>query len=268
MIDWGRLAADDFPVPDSVGPALTQLCTMLTSADPTVRDQQAYTILSTWVRRGDLDDHLADLGGDLTAMFGHTQVQARAFAPLVLAAVVDRDSVIGVVDPDRLRGWRDEFVAWWIAEADIRGWDERLGWLHAIAHGADLAGALGSSPRLTGGELADLLTVVARRMTALTDYRYAQMEEDRLARAIVAILMRERLDAASATGWLHVVDELFAGGGPGPLPVPVANTLAVLRAGYVMVDRHDLPHRTVVTDGMAQRLHYAFAAYPLVRKQV
>jgi hypothetical protein len=63
-----------------------------------------------------------------------------------------------------------------------------LGWLHAIAHGADLVGALGSSPRLTGGELAELLNVAARRMTALTDYRYAQMEEDRLARAIVSIL--------------------------------------------------------------------------------
>lgn len=102
-------------------------------------------------------------------------------------------------------------------------------------------------------------------MTAHTDYRYAQMEEDRLARAIVAILAQERLVVASATGWLQVVDELFAGGGPGPLPVPVANTLAVLRAGYVMADRRALPHRTAVTDGIAQRLHYAFGAYPLVR---
>lgn len=266
MIDWDQLVAADFlPVPGSVPEALAELSQMLASADPAVRDGQAYMILSTWARRGAIDDHLVDVGDAMVALFDHAQVQARTFAPLILAAVVDRDSVIEVVGLNRLREWREAFESWWIAEADIRGWDEQLGWLHAIAHGADLVGAFGSSPRLTGDELTELLTVVARRVTAPTDYRYAQMEEDRIARAIGSILAQERLGVASATEWLHVVDELFAGVGPGPLPVPVANTLAVLRAGYVMADRHPVPHRAAVTDGIAQRLHHAFGAYPLVR---
>ena len=144
--------------------------------------------------------------------------------------------------------------------------EDRLGWLHAVAHGADLAGAFGASPRLSAAELADLLTVVAERIVAPTGYRYAQMEEDRVARATVRILARPELTAAAATGWLDTVDRLFATGEPGPLPIPVANSLAVLRAMYVMADRRALPHRTAVTDAVAARLHEVFGAYPAIRE--
>jgi hypothetical protein len=156
----------------------------------------------------------------------------------------------------------EPFAAWWVAEADLRGWDDKLGWLHAVAHGADLAGAFGVSPGL---DAADVLTVIARRVVAPTGYQYAQMEEDRVARAIVRILGRPGLTPEAATGWLAVVDELFATGGPGSLPVPVANTLAVLRATYVMADRAPTPHPRAVTDAIATRLHLVFPAYAASR---
>jgi hypothetical protein len=92
------------------------------------------------------------------------------------------------------------------------------------------------------------------------------MEEDRVARAIGRILTRKDLTRSHATGWLGSVDRLFAGGGPGPLPVPVANTLAVLRATYVMADRGGTAWGAVVADEIAERLHYAFPAYPSARR--
>ena len=194
------------------------------------------------------------------------EVQARTFAPLILAAAVERDRAVCVLDCATVHRWREAFAAWWPAETDIRGWDERLGWLHAVAHGADLAGALGASPRLGVPDLTGLLDLVGRRMVTPTEYRYAQMEEDRIARALARILARPQLTEADATGWLALVDELFDTGEPGPLPVPVANTLAVLRALYVMADRRALPHRTAVTDAVAVRLHKAFDAYPARRE--
>lgn len=56
-------------------------------------------------------------------------MQARTFAPLALAVVLDRGA-------DRLstatvERWYDAFAAWYPAEADTRGWDDALGWLHA-----------------------------------------------------------------------------------------------------------------------------------------
>ena len=266
MIDWAALIEQDFAVPDDLDAAVEELLAMLAAADPVVRDDRAYMVLVTWIRRGVLDGRLAAVGAEMEERLGHPEVQARTFAPLILAAAVDRDTAADLLDPPTVHRWRDAFAAWWPAETDIRGWDDSLGWLHAIAHGADLAGALGASPRLSADELADLLRLVGERVVSDTGYRYAHMEEDRVARAVARILARPQLPAAGAIGWLDPVGRLFAAGGPGPLPIPVANTLAVLRATYVMADRRELPHRTAVTDAIAASLHEAFGAYPAVRE--
>ena len=247
--------------------ALTELLDMLAASDPQVRDGRAYPTMVSWIRDGRLDTRLARLGDTLIDRLAHPEVQARTFAPLVLAAAVDRDRQTGVLNGTVVHRWLNAFAAWWLAETDVRGWDERLGWLHAVAHGADLAGALGASPRLAASELTALLDVVGRRIVAPTTYRYEHMEEDRIARALTRILTRSQLNEADATRWLIRVDELFDTGGPGPLPVPVGNTLTVLRAFYVMADRHALPHRTTITDALAVRLHTAFDAYPPRREQ-
>ena len=256
MIDWNAVISDDCAVPDDLGGAVDELVLMLAAADPVVRDEQAYRVLATWIRRGVLDGRLAALGDTMAERLRHPEIQARTFAPLILAAALERDLSVE-------RRWFEEFTAWWPAEEDTRGWDEHLGWLHAVAHGADLAGSFGA--RLPPDDLPDLLATIARRVVAPTFYRYEQMEEDRVAEAAVRILRRPELTASAATGWLETVDELFATGEPGPLPVPVANTLAVLRATYVMADRHALHHRTAVTDAIAARLHLAFDAYPATR---
>lgn len=258
MTDWTRVVAADFAVPADLSDAVGELTDMLAAADPAVRDDLAYSILITWIRRGVLDDRLAALGDLMVSRLAHPEIQARTFAPLILAAAVDRDTAAGVLGEAGPREWFELFAAWWVAEPDIRGWDDQLGWLHAVAHGADLAGALGVSAGLAA---AEVLTVIARRVVAPTGYQYAQMEEDRVARAIVRVLGRPGLTAEEATGWLAVIDELFATGGPGSLPVPVANTLAVLRATYVMADRAPTPHARAVTDAIAGRLHLVFPAY-------
>jgi hypothetical protein len=242
--------------------SLAELLEMLTSPDPVVRDDQAYTVLVTGVRRGELDERLGELGDRLVAMFGHPEIQARAFAPVILAAVVHRDAEAGGLDDGTVRRWRAAFAGWWPAESDVRGWGGALGWLHAVAHGADLAGAFGASPRSSAADLAELLRVIARRFVAATGYQYAHLEEDRVARAMIRILARPELTAEDATGWLSIVDDLLATGEPGPLPTPVANTMAVLRALYVMAHRKPLPHRRWVLEGVANRLHVVCADYP------
>jgi hypothetical protein len=266
VTDWAALIEGDFAVPQDLDAAVDELVVMLAAADPAVRDDRAYPILVAWVRRGVLDGRLGTLGDTMVRRLGHPEVQARTFAPLIVAAAVDRDTSVDLLDPSTVRRWRDGFAAWWPSETDIRGWDDRLGWLHAVAHGADLGGAFGGSPRLSAADLGGLLTLIAERVTMPTGYRYAQMEEDRVARAMARILARPELTEADATGWLDSVDRLFATGGPGPLPIVVANTLAVLRAVYVMADRRALPHRAAVTDAVAARLHEVFAAYPAVRE--
>ena len=115
---------------------VAELAGMLRSPDPTVRDRQAYAILATWIGRGVFSDHqLRALGDEMVPRFGDREVQVRSFAPLILDAIVSA----GVFEAS----WVPPFERWYVAEEDLRGYDAKLGWLHAVAHGADLLGTLG-----------------------------------------------------------------------------------------------------------------------------
>jgi uncharacterized protein DUF2785 len=69
-------------------------------------------------------------------------IQARMFAPLVLRCVLARAAVAPrAVPKTAAERWYAAFTAWYLTECDTRGWDDSLGRLHAVAHGADAAAA-------------------------------------------------------------------------------------------------------------------------------
>jgi uncharacterized protein DUF2785 len=216
---------------------LAELIEALASRDPVLRDEHAYPELVTWVVRGELDGRLGEVGDRMAAMLRHPEIQARTFAALILAAATNRDSAAAVLDATTVRRWRDAFVDWYLSERDLRGWDPELGWLHAIAHGADALDEFGTSPRLDAADLLSLLDVAATRLTTPTDYLFAHQEDDRLAYALTRLLSRPELSAADAVGWLAPIRQFFAEGEPGPVPPQASNTIRTLRCLYVMADR-------------------------------
>jgi Protein of unknown function (DUF2785) len=212
---------------------LAALTPMLGDADPTVRDDAAYPILATWIVRGEFDGMLA--GDDIVAMFADARTQARTFAALILAAILRRDANTGELTSDEVRGWRERFGSWWVAEKELRGYDDRIGWLHAVAHGADAVRAFARSPRMSADDLATLLRLAAERLLVPTDYRFAQFEDDRLAYALAAALCRPEL--TDAVGWLEPLHAAIGAGEPGPTPTWAANTINTLTSLHVYVQR-------------------------------
>lgn len=216
---------------------LAELIEALASPDPVLRDEQAYPELVTCIVRGELDGRFGELGDRMAATLRHPEIQARTFAVLILAAAINRDTAIGVLDDTTVRRWRDAFVDWYLSERDLRGWDPKLGWLHAIAHGADALDEFGASPRLATADLVRLLDVAATRLTTPTDYLFAHQEDDRLAYALTRLLSRPELSTADTTGWLIPIRQFFTDGKPGPVPPQASNTIRTLRCLYVMTDR-------------------------------
>jgi len=237
--DWAAVLAGDFAVP--AGRPLTELvdelCAMLAARDPVVRDDTAYPVLAMWTARGVLDGHLAALGDRLAARLADGEIQARTFATMILGWVVLRDARTGELDADAVPRWRDGFTAWWSAESDLRGWDRQLGWLHAVAHGADTVRAFGRSPRLDASALRSLLDTVVGRLLVDAGYLYAHGEDDRLAYALATVLTRAELAASDAVGWLARVEDAVRGGEPGPVPAWASNTLRTLSSLYLFADR-------------------------------
>lgn len=271
MTDWPAIIAADFEPPE--GPALAELVAELVDAlrspDPALRDEQAYPVLTAWILAGHLDDQLNGLGEQVTGLLADPGIQARTFAALILAAIVHRDTAAAVLDTATLRRWSDRFADWWRAETDLRGWDDQLGWLHAVAHGADVIGELGLSPRLGAGDLAGLLDLACSRLLSPTSYLFAHQEDDRVALAMATVLARPELTAAAATGWLEAVRRDFAAAQPGPVPAAAANTMRTLRSLYLMADRgfrpdpgedstYLPPHRTEILAALGHVLNLAF----------
>lgn len=264
LIDWPSLAADGFPFPDRIPAArlVDELAAALVSPDPGIRDDAAYTAAARWIGEGRLDAVLEDLGDSAAGRFTRPETQARSFAPLIICSVLTRAAgVPGLVSQQAAERWYASFRAWYPDERDTRGWDDALGWLHAVAHGAD---AVAAFAKVLPHRRADLLELCARRVTApQTGYRYAQLEDARLARALVRVLQGPGLTSEEATGWLGVVGEALEGGGPGPVPVWAFNTFATLQSLHLhltrgIADEGIPPHAEAVAARVAELLRLPY----------
>ncbi|MDO9378713.1 MAG: DUF2785 domain-containing protein [Nocardioidaceae bacterium] len=259
MADWEDIRAHQFAVPDGVvaDELLPELVSMLASPDPVLRDEIAMTALATWIDDGAVSDaRLRPLGDLMVERFGSDGIQARTFASLVL------DVIIGSRDVCEA-GWVDAFESWYASETDLRGHDVELGWLHAVAHGADLLGTLGRRSDVGPGRM---LGLGMARMLAPTAEVWHDQEHDRLAHGLAKVLARPDLSVHDASAWLDRADTTLSDRPPGPVPVHVSNTLHTLRMLYVLVDRGVriestgvlvVPHRDAVLHRIAGVLHHA-----------
>ncbi|SDY94265.1 Protein of unknown function [Micromonospora pattaloongensis] len=260
MTDWEKIyeAGCALPAGRALDELVAELAVALRDPDPGVRDGAPYVVLRTWIQRDVIDaGRRARLGAQMAARFADPEIQARTFAPLVLDMIVGR----GDFDP----AWLVAFTRWYPAEQDLRGHDPVLGWLHAVAHGADLLAAFGRHPRVRPEAMLEL---AAARLLARTDYLYAEQEDDRLARAIALTLTRPELTEAAAVGWLDPIAADFRAMPRGTTPTYASNAMRTLRMLYLLADLGvppssgaapiPLPHAAAVKRRLAEVLAPVF----------
>lgn len=216
-------------------PAIAILVNDLRSPDPSVRDAGAFTALAGLAEEGALDEHLVELGDLAVSRLVAPDVQSRSFGALLLALVVDRDNRTGRADDEAVRRWVAAASTWYVDEPDTRGWDATLGWLHAVAHGADALGELAASSRLGRDELAGLLHVLLRRAVASTHQPWLQNEDDRVALAVMGVFRRDVLGPDEVRGALDVLAEGWRDAQPGPVTTTADNALRLARTLYVQL---------------------------------
>ncbi|MEU6927753.1 DUF2785 domain-containing protein [Streptomyces sp. NPDC046374] len=230
MTDWSGVVDAEYAVPADrdLGELVGELSRALADPDPEVRDGAPYGVLYTWLQSGVIDERRRlELGDEMAARFGDAEIQARTFAPLVLDMIVEAGGFSSA--------WVDAFARWYPAEEDLRGYDEKLGWLHAVAHGADLLDRFGRHAEV---DPARMLELAAARLTAPTGHVLDQLEDDRLARAVARVLTRTDLSERDATGWLDAIEAEFGADRiVTPVPAHLTNCLRTLRLLYVLADR-------------------------------
>jgi hypothetical protein len=244
MTTWEQAVQADFAVPADthLTEAAAELTVLLGSPDQHARDEVAYELLSTWIARGTFDQLLVGLGDGMCDGLrqglgeqGTDSVFRRSFSALVLASVIERDTTIRVLHPSHVLRWADAALHWFVTERDLRGHAGSKGWVHTVAHGADLIAALGMSRHLGADELGVLLDAIADRLSRSSSHYLTHAEDDRLAYATMAILHRDLLPVEALETWVTRLVKPFELDIAGPLAAAHVNTQRYLRALHLML---------------------------------
>ncbi|WP_050347842.1 DUF2785 domain-containing protein [Arsenicicoccus sp. oral taxon 190] len=164
------------------------------------------------------------LGDALVALLGDGDAHTRSFAAVPLAYLAS--------ELTWRRSWTEPFLTWWTGEPDQRGYDATVGWVHAVAHGADVVGELGLTSAVPAEQLLD---AVARRLTNPAGTVWRDQEEDRLALAVAQVLLQDDLTEKVATRWIKDLTPRMTTATT-PIPAATINTCRTLRSLYVLVD--------------------------------
>gem|GEM_PF-177016 len=112
----------------------------------------------------------------------------RSFSALVMGMIlqVDGDQTSGYdscLTTSERTTWMQNGIRYLTREQDRTGYDEKLGWVHAFAHGADLLGTIISHPKCTQKYVVEVLEVISD-IFQKSQQPFMDEEEKRLGLAI------------------------------------------------------------------------------------
>lgn len=183
-----------------------ELLDCLGDPDPEIRDKVGYEAYATLLRGGQLDpDTVRHLRMALIERLTATQSDdagfTRPFAALVLSEVARADRVDPLFSAGERTGLVDAATAYMRSVDDYRGFDQKQGWRHAVAHAADLLMQLALNPALDRDQLAQIRDAVATQVAPAGAHFYVYGESERLARPILFIALRGEFTDEEWAGW-------------------------------------------------------------------
>ncbi|MCC7014555.1 MAG: DUF2785 domain-containing protein [Planctomycetes bacterium] len=219
--DFAAIVDAGYAPPEGVQPfdIVLDLGDLLGSTDPLERDEWAYGISAQWiVRRGLLaPDELRELAlrwcENLRVGLGEKDrdsVFLRSFSALSLSLIAARDLQQPFLDANEVRALVDRALEYAARERDRRDFDPVHGWIHATAHTADWLKFLARNRHVDAARLRAMLDAVGGMIAGDAVRAYSMGEDERLARALAAVVAREELDPRAWCGFLDALVELVA----------------------------------------------------------
>lgn len=209
---WRTIADAKFDVPpgQTAERLAPELLANLGSPDPELRDDLAFSTLSSWIYRkrllgpDALRPMIQTLTGNLRKGVGETDndgVLLRSFSALTLSVIAALDNEAPFLSGEEYAALLDAALAYLRDEHDIRGFDPRKGWMHSAAHTADLLKFLARNPHLPPrGQARILSALTAKNREARAPF--SQGEDERMARVAISIARRADFDREGFRDWL------------------------------------------------------------------
>lgn len=213
----------------------------LSDPDPLLRDDYAFEGLQFWMRNDKLDTATVQkLRSALLAQLKGPDPKgvARPFAALVLAEVARIDRLKPFLSTaernDLVRAASDYLTG----VRDYRGFDEKDGWRHGVAHGADLLLQLAANPAMDRAAHIAMLTAIGSQVPAPKEgHVYIYGEGGRLAGPVIQMARRDLISAAEWEVWIISVADRALVGRPTtqPMLAHVHNLKGFLQPLYIRI---------------------------------
>lgn len=244
---WHAVMTNDFAVPtgESIGPLVRELSGYLASPDPELRDDIAYNVLVHWIYVQDSvparlrDKLVAKWKANLKRGIGEVgtdSVFRRSYSALMLSVIAATDiERRPILDQAAFDDLLDAALAYLHDEKDTRGFDAAKGWIHSVAHTADVLKFLGRNRKLRPRDQARILNAIGAKLAAV-DHALIYGEDERLARAVVSIVARPDADLAAFDAFLTTLKPAPIEGRPTPAQLAVRqNRKHVAMALYALL---------------------------------
>jgi hypothetical protein len=212
---WKGIVEHDYAVPEGLSAAtlIGELSTYLGSPDKELRDEFAYSIPVRWIyidkrlspeelRRflrmwsANLESGLGEKGTDTVLL--------RSFSALDLSVLAALDLERPFMTDAEFHGLLSEALLYLGKEADVRGYEERVGWIHSAAHTADLLKFLSRNRALKAEDQKGIVLGIEARLQGAGSF-FTHGEDERLARALLSLVRRPDFDPAPLETWCERV---------------------------------------------------------------
>jgi Protein of unknown function (DUF2785) len=212
---WRSIAKNHYAVPEGqqVFPLLLELSGYVGSRDSELRDDLGYSITTTWIKHQDvptadlnslMDEWCANLRVGIGDS-GDDSVLKRSFSALSLVALAERDLKTPFLTEERYRTLLDASLTYLKDERDLRGFDPKVGWIHATAHTADLLAALAMNPMFKLEDQGRVLNAITARLSSAHEI-FTFGEQDRLSLVAARVVGRKDVNTTVFDQWLVATD--------------------------------------------------------------
>src|SRR5699024_2773366 len=141
------------------------------TTDSELRDELIYTtfghmIVITELLNPKQLNHLLNICIDDQHLFyglgerGSDSVFLRSFSVLLFVLILNVDRRDSCLSESEIKHVKERLFTYVRNEKDVRGYVDRKGWAHALAHAADALGEIAKHPYIKENELLELLEVI------------------------------------------------------------------------------------------------------------
>lgn len=185
-----------------------QLLKCLAISDGRIRDGVAFAGLSSWLRANKLpvEVHSAMFESLIKHFAAQTHDENGVYQPfiaLVLAELARVDRKSPYLTPEQMQQLVIKSTAYMVNIKDYRAFDNIVGWRHNVAHTADIFLQLALNPAINKEQLTMMLNAIGQQALAQNTHFYTYGEPERLATALLYILLQKQHSEKDWKNWLQ-----------------------------------------------------------------